>query len=415
VRVPLPRGPARCRRAEAVALRAAPQKYDDATAPLAATLRSSEFAATAATLSKALAPSIGLAIVGTVAFGPLAVWLRTFINGEGLAVLANDEGQYFQNYVNAIDVMFSLLLVNTFAWLYNQQEQLYVSLFAEVSVAKALLEQIAYVSRGRPEYAAQLLENVRRYVDDDLTRLSAEPVTALLGGSSKSYADPLVQVMWLTSVGSPGDVYETVRSLREARGQRLGALQRKLPAAHFGLLAVLGVLVLAIFPLLAAATGAAVAPEDGLLRVQAVLFGLMTFAIAVAVCVEIIYLRRALYAMGTHTGHAGSAVRFLDAGGLGLQRRRGARGDDRRPAGRDRRAGARGGRRVRGARRRRATGESIVSFIKWVGRPRAASLRDGGHFDGLTCATRRTQDWRSSTRSSSGTSRAPPSSRRASR
>ena len=101
-----------------------------------------------------LAPA-GLAIIGTIAFGPLAVWLRSFINGEGLAVLANDEGQYFQNYVNAIDVMFSLLLVNTFAWLYNQQEQLYVSLFAEVSVAKALLEQIAYVSRGRPEYAAQ--------------------------------------------------------------------------------------------------------------------------------------------------------------------------------------------------------------------------------------------------------------------
>ena len=178
-----------------VALRAAPQKYDETTAPLAATLRSSEFAATAATLSKALAPSIGLAIVGTVAFGPLAVWLRSFINGEGLAVLANDEGQYFQNYVNAIDVMFSLLLVNTFAWLYNQQEQLYVSLFAEVSVAKALLEQIAYVSRGRPEYAAQLLENVRRYVEDDLTKLSAEPVTALLGGSPSNYADPLEQVL----------------------------------------------------------------------------------------------------------------------------------------------------------------------------------------------------------------------------
>ena len=195
VRVPLRRGPARCRRADAVALRAAPQKYDDTTAPLAATLRSSEFAATASTLSKALAPSVGLAIIGTVAFGPLAVWLRSFINGEGLAVLANDEGQYFQNYVNAIDVMFSLLLVNTFAWLYNQQEQLYVSLFAEVSVAKALLEQIAYVSRGRPEYAAQLLSNVRRYVDDDLTKLSAEPVTALLGGSPSNYADPLEQVL----------------------------------------------------------------------------------------------------------------------------------------------------------------------------------------------------------------------------
>ena len=49
LRVPLRRGPARCRRAEATALRAAPQKYDDTTAPLAATLRSSEFAAAAAT------------------------------------------------------------------------------------------------------------------------------------------------------------------------------------------------------------------------------------------------------------------------------------------------------------------------------------------------------------------------------
>ena len=110
--------------------------------------------------------------------------------------------------------------------------------------------------------------------------------------------------MWLTSVGSPGDVYETVRSLREARGQRLGALQRKLPAAHFGLLAVLGVLVLAIFPLLAAATGAAVAPEDGLLRVQAVLFGLMTFAIAVAVCVEmIIFGVSSTPSSGSHGGN----------------------------------------------------------------------------------------------------------------
>ena len=64
--MPLRRGPARCdrergrcRRAEAVALRAAPQKYDETTAPLAETLRSSEFAAAAATGAKALAPSVG--------------------------------------------------------------------------------------------------------------------------------------------------------------------------------------------------------------------------------------------------------------------------------------------------------------------------------------------------------------------
>jgi len=275
-----PRAPVRM---HTVMRRAAPvePRDDDIITKLTATLRDSELATAARTGAKALAPSVGLAVVGALAFGPLAIWLRTFINGEGLAVLANDEGQYFQNYVNAINIMFSLLLVNTFSWLYNQQEQLYVSLFVEVSVAKALLEQLAYVSRGRPEYASELLGNVRRYVDEDLTQLKAEPVIALLGGSQATYADPLEQVMWLTSVGSPGDVYETVRSLREARGRRLGALQRKLPAAHFALLAMLGVLVLAIFPLLAAATGAAVAPEDGLLRVQAVLFGFMTFAIAI--------------------------------------------------------------------------------------------------------------------------------------
>ena len=60
--------------------------------------------------------------------------------------------RYFQNYVNAINVMFSLLLVNTFAWLYGQQEQLYVAIYSEVSVARALLEQVAYVGRGRPAY-----------------------------------------------------------------------------------------------------------------------------------------------------------------------------------------------------------------------------------------------------------------------
>ena len=43
---------------------------------------------------------------------------------------------------------------------------------------------------------------------------------------------------------------------------------------------MLGALVLCLFPLLAAATGAAVTAGDGLLEVQAVLFALMTFAIA---------------------------------------------------------------------------------------------------------------------------------------
>lgn len=134
-------------------------------------------------------------------------------------------------------------------------------------------------------------------MDADLTDLDAEPAALLLGRTAGTpEADPLEAVLWLTSVGAPGDLYATVRSLREARGRRLGALQRKLPATHFGLLATLAVLVLGAFPLLGAATGAAVAADDGLLGVQATLFALMTFAVSLTLLL--------LYAFWRPTGSA---------------------------------------------------------------------------------------------------------------
>ena len=250
------------------------------TERLVADLQSAAGEANKQTFAGAAGRALALAVLGGLAFAPVACGLRTLVNDEGLAVLANDEGQYFQNYVNAINVFFALLLANTFNWLYGQQEQLFIALFGEVSVAKALLEQVAFVSRGRPAYAAELLGYVREYVDDDLTAIDDNPVSRLVGGEGARKRDALERVMWLTSVGEPGHLYDSVKALREARGRRLGALQRKLPLAHFALLAVLGALVLCLFPLLAAATGAAVAAGDGLLEVQAVLFALMTFAIA---------------------------------------------------------------------------------------------------------------------------------------
>ncbi|KAH8060726.1 hypothetical protein JL722_4839 [Aureococcus anophagefferens] len=248
------------------------------TERLVADLQSAAGEANKQTFAGAAGRALALAVAGGLAFAPVACGLRNLVNDEGLAVLANDEGQYFQNYVNAINVFFALLLANTFNWLYGQQEQLFIALFGEVSVAKALLEQVAFVSRGRPAYAAELLGYVREYVDDDLTAIDDNPVSRLVGGEGARKRDALEHVMWLTSVGEPGHLYDSVKALREA-GRR-GALQRKLPLAHFALLAVLGALVLCLFPLLAAATGAAVAAGDGLLEVQAVLFALMTFAIA---------------------------------------------------------------------------------------------------------------------------------------
>ena len=232
------------------------------TERLVADLQSAAGEANKQTFAGAAGRALALAVAGGLAFAPVACGLRNLVNDEGLAVLANDEGQYFQNYVNAINVFFALLLANTFNWLYGQQEQLFIALFGEVSVAKALLEQVAFVSRGRPAYAAELLGYVREYVDDDLTAIDDNPVSRLVGGEGARKRDALERVMWLTSVGEPGHLYDSVKALREARGRRLGAL------------------VLCLFPLLAAATGAAVTAGDGLLEVQAVLFALMTFAIA---------------------------------------------------------------------------------------------------------------------------------------
>ena len=60
--------------------------------------------------------------------------------------------------------------------------------------------------------------------------------------------------MFMTSVGVPSVIYETVKNLRQARGHRLGACQRKFPRLGIWLLYILALLELAAFPLLGAGT-----------------------------------------------------------------------------------------------------------------------------------------------------------------
>ena len=77
--------------------------------------------------------------------------------------------------------------------------------------------------------------------------------------------------MYLTSVGVPSVVYETVRDLRQARGRRLGAMQRKFPRLGIFLLYLLALLELAAFPLLGA--GTTISAPSTILLVQGALFG----------------------------------------------------------------------------------------------------------------------------------------------
>jgi hypothetical protein len=219
-------------------------------------------------------PSVVAGVVSTLAFPGLALGLATLFNDAGVfAVLSTDASQFVQNFLTVAGLLFSILVGQTFYFMYQQQEMIYYALFNEVTEAKSLLEQVALVCQGRSMYA-RCLDSISRYVRDDLKNLSADPAVLLSGRPAD---DPLESIMYMTSVGVPSTVYETVRSLRQARAARLGALQRKLPPIHMLLLWILAAIELASFPLLGAGTQSI--GGYNILTVEGVLFGVMTFGI----------------------------------------------------------------------------------------------------------------------------------------
>jgi hypothetical protein len=176
-------------------------------------------------------PSLFLAASANVAYPFVAIALANLINDSGVfAVVAQDSSQYIQNILTTSGLLFSILVGQTYYFMYQQQEAIYLALFEEVSTAKSLLEQVTFVSQGRQSLYERILGCVQDYVENDLTKFNdVEPAVLL---SSRPIDDPLEEILYLTSVGEPSLVYQTVRSLRQARAYRLGALQRKLPQIH---------------------------------------------------------------------------------------------------------------------------------------------------------------------------------------
>jgi hypothetical protein len=219
-------------------------------------------------------PAVVIGTLATLLFPGLALTLATLLNDAGVfAVLSQDSSQFVQNFLTVAGLLFSILVGQTYYFMYQQQESVYYALFNEVTEAKSLLEQVALVCQGRSMYR-RCLESISRYVQEDLKRLQADPAVLL---SARPVDDPLESIMYMTSVGVPSTVYETVRSLRQARAARLGALQRKLPAAHMWLLWILAAIELSSFPLLGAGTQAIGGYK--ILTVEGILFGVMTAGI----------------------------------------------------------------------------------------------------------------------------------------
>ncbi|GAX11878.1 hypothetical protein FisN_20Lh064 [Fistulifera solaris] len=203
------------------------------------------------TILRVVLPSLGLAASAKVTYSAIAMVLANWIDDSGVfAVVAQDASQFIQNILTTSGLVFALLLGQTYYFMYQQQEAIYLALFAEVTMAKSLLEQIALVSQGRKELYSRMLFCMHTYVHEDLTQFTtADPAVMI---SAPPSDDPLEDILYLTSVGEPSIIYQTVRSLRQARAQRLGALQRKLPELHMPLLWTLFAIVLFTFPLLGA-------------------------------------------------------------------------------------------------------------------------------------------------------------------
>jgi hypothetical protein len=188
-----------------------------------------------------------IAALGSKLLYPLlALDFVPFLNAEELNILANDESQFVQNLTNVTGLCFAVLAGQTYYFMYQQQESIFYALYDEVSEAKSLLEQLALVCSSRPYYRQAILY-MRRYIEDDLRALDVPPAKLLSGRPDD---DPLESIMLLTSVGEPGCVYQTVRTLRQARSRRLGALQRKFPALGIFLLySIAFILLISFIPL----------------------------------------------------------------------------------------------------------------------------------------------------------------------
>ena len=241
------------------------------------------------TIVRVILPSILFGAVATSVYPSMAQWLvqlpsstyensNILYNDQVLTVLSNDLSQYVQNILTKCALLFGILVGQTYYFMYQQQENIFYALFDEVTEAKSLLEQISLMTYGRPGLYPSLLSRMNDYVQDDLKMLSVKDPTLLTSRLPRD--DPLESILYATSVGLPGVVYETVKSLRQARAERCSALQNKLPLLHIYLLRLLIVIVLATFPVCGSGSQA-IAPN--VLVLQSYMFGVLAFGLTLVV------------------------------------------------------------------------------------------------------------------------------------
>ncbi|KAL7522934.1 hypothetical protein ACHAWX_007670 [Stephanocyclus meneghinianus] len=274
--------------------------------PLLLTARRSRFIFELRTFLRVIFPAILSGTAAFLAFPSLCFRVANFVSRTTVPGKIGMLSDAVQSFISLVGLLYSILVGQVFGFLYSQQEAHYLALFDEVTEAKSLLEQVALVSQGRSMYLT-CLTSIARYVREDLLggtmtlaptnisnnnsgkvkKVRATPsVTPSILISARPADDPLESILYLTSVGIPGHIYDTVRSLRQARSRRLGALQRKVPVIHLLMLWIMGITLILTFPVLIGVGEAALAkgvlvPSTGynFLALQGILFGVATFAV----------------------------------------------------------------------------------------------------------------------------------------
>ncbi|KAL3784598.1 hypothetical protein HJC23_007054 [Cyclotella cryptica] len=283
--------------------------------PWLETARRSRFIFELRTFLRVLFPAILSGTAAFLALPSLCFRVANFVTRTTLPGKIGMLSDTVQSFISLVGLLYSILVGQVFGFLYSQQEALYLSLFDEVTEAKSLLEQVALVSQGRSMYLT-CLTSIARYVREDLlggtmtlvpSNISNNNPSSSASGSKQQKAkkvratpsvtpsillsarpadDPLESILYLTSVGIPGNIYDTVRSLRQARSRRLGALQRKVPVIHLLMLWIMGITLILTFPVFVGVGEAAWAkgtlfPSTGynFLTLQGILFGVATFAV----------------------------------------------------------------------------------------------------------------------------------------
>ena len=149
------------------------------------------------TTLRVFVPAVLAGVLAFLAFPSLSLWLCSLFQDQGVfAVLSQDSSQFVQNFLSVSSLLFSILVGQTYYFMYQQQEMVYYALFDEVTEAKSLLEQVALVSQGRTMYG-RVLACMSSYVQSDLKALEKDPAVLL---SSRPMDDPLETIMYLVSL-----------------------------------------------------------------------------------------------------------------------------------------------------------------------------------------------------------------------